>query len=298
MMQRITAGVVFLAMAAPAFGQQDNWRLVRAKTEARLKQIAGGVRGAMGMAALDLTSGERFGINENLIFPQGSAIKIGLLMEVFKQASEAKFKLTDLRVVDKQHKVGGSGVLQELGDASSHLSIRDLCILMIVLSDNTATNILIDLVGMDRVNATLAALGLTHTRLQRRMMDPAASARGEENISTPAEAVRVMEILYKGEFLSREACADILSILKKPKPGAIVSGVPENVAVAFKPGSIAGVSTEWAIVYLKDRPYAVAVMENYEMDGEGPAAMKEISLTLYDYFWRLSRATGHGLYKQ
>jgi beta-lactamase class A len=183
-----------------------------------------------------------------------------------------------------------------LGDHTSQLSIRDLGVLMIVLSDNTATNMLIDLVGMENVNKTLSSLGLTQTRLQRKMINSAASGRGEENLSTPAEAARLMEILYRGEFLNRQTCDDILNILEKPKSGSINSGLPSNIPVAFKPGGIAGVATEWAIVYLKERPYVVVVMENYAMGDEATTAMKEISRTLYDYFWRLGNATRYGTY--
>ncbi|MGH7600939.1 MAG: serine hydrolase [bacterium] len=296
MLKRIVFIAIFSFFAFPLSAQPENWKVVHEKTEAKLREITGGVRGVMGVSVLDLTSGERFTINENLLFPQGSAIKIPILMEVYKQASEGKFKLADLRWVDKQQQVGGSGVLQELGDHTSQLSIRDLGILMIVLSDNTATNMLIDLVGIENVNKTLAGLGLTQTRLQRRMINPAASGRGEENLSTPAEATRLMEILYRGEFLNRQVCDEILAILKRPKSGGVNSGLPANIPVAFKPGGITGVSTEWAIVYLKERPYIVVVMENYGMGNEADGAMKEISRTLYDYFWRLGNATRYGTY--
>ena len=285
---------LFLNSAAVA--QPENWKLVRDKTDARLREIAGGVHGAMGVAVLDLKSGEHFAINENLIFPQGSAIKIPILLEVYKQASADKLKLSDLRWLNKTDQVGGSGVLFELGDHTSQLSIRDLGVLMIVLSDNTATNMLIELVGMENVNKMLAALGLQQTRLQRKMLNTAASGRGEENIATPAEAARIMEILYRGEFLNRQVCDAILAILKKPKSGSINAALPADIPVAFKPGGISGVATEWAIVYLKERPYVVVVMENYAMGEEAATAMKEISRTLYDYFRRLGNATRHGTY--
>lgn len=280
------------------FAQPENLQLVRAKTEARLQEIAGGVRGAMGLAVIDLKSGERFGLHENMLFPQGSAIKIPILMEVFKQAQTGKFKLSDLRAVGKNYQTGGSGVLQFLGDETSQLSIRDLGVLMIVLSDNTATNMLIDLVGMENINQTLRQLGLQQTRVQRRMINPAASARGEENLSTPAEAARLMEILYRGEFINRAICDEILAILKMPKPGSINAALPADadIPVAFKPGGIPGVSTEWAIVYLNERPYIVTIMENYAVENEAENAMKAISRTLYDYFWRLGGATKYGTY--
>lgn len=296
MIKKIGVFVFSFWLVSPVWAQPENWQLVRGQTAAKLQGIGNGVRGALGFCGLDLTSGERFTRNENFVFPQGSAIKIPILMEVYKQAGEGKFKLTDLRWVNKAEQVGGSGVLVELGDHTSQLSIRDLAILMIVLSDNTATNMLIDLVGMENVNKTLAALGFTQTRLQRKMINSAASGRGEENLSTPAEAARLMELLYRGEFLNRQICDEILAILQKPKPGAIKSGLPAEVKVAFKPGGIAGVSTEWAIVYLKERPYIVVVMTNYGVGNEADTAMKEISRTLYDYFWRLGNATRYGTY--
>jgi beta-lactamase class A len=301
MLQRVTIVTTCLLLATvitvrPVEAQQENWAVVRAKTEARLQEIVSGVRGAMGLTVIALTSGERFDIHENFLFPQGSAIKIPILMEVYKQAAEGQFSLTDPLPVRKHHQVGGSGVLKELGDGTSQLSIRDLAVLMILVSDNTATNMLIDLVGMKNINQTMAALGLSQTKVQRRMMDTAARGRGDENLSTPAEAAKIMETLYRGEFLDRASCDDMLAILRKPKRGGIRAGLPAEVPVAFKPGGIPGVSTEWAIVYLKERPYVVVVMENYELEDEATAAMKEISRTLSDYFWRLGRASRYGTY--
>lgn len=294
--RRAISFFICLFWISAVFAQSENWKLVHHQTEMKLREIASRVHGAMGMTALDLTSGERLAINEDLVFPQGSAIKIAILMEVYKQANEGKFKLTDLLWVNKAQQVGGSGVLFQLGDHASQLSIRDLSVLMILLSDNTATNMLIDVVGMHNVNKTLAGLGLQQTRLQRRMINAPASGRGEENLSTPAEAARIMELLYRGEFINRQICDEILLILEKSKSGNLRSGLPEEVPVAFKPGELPGVSTEWAIVYLKERPYVAVVMENYGIGNEAPAAMKEISRTLYDYFWRLGNATRYGTY--
>ncbi len=169
-------------------------------------------------------------------------------MEVYKQAGEGRFRLTDKLEVSSAHQVGGSGVLKELGDSTSELAIGDLAVLMVLVSDNTATNILIDLVGMENVNRTMQSLGLEKTRLRRRMIDQAASLRGDENTSTPAEAARIMEMLYEGEFLGRDESDAILSILRKRKSGGVNSVLPGNIPVPFKPGGIAGVSTEWAIV--------------------------------------------------
>jgi beta-lactamase class A len=298
-MRSILPGVAFavgLALPAGLAAQGKNVNIIHEKTAARLQEIANRSRGALGYCVIDLAGGERFALNEHRVFPQASAIKIAILMEVYKQAGEGKFKLADTRRIGKQDKTGGSGVLVELGDGTVELSIHDLCVLMILVSDNTATNLLLDLVGMDNVNRTLESLGLKQTRVRRRMMNTAASWRGEENLSTPAEAARIMELLFKGEFISRKVCDEILAILKKPKTTNLKSGLPTDVAIATKPGGIAGVVSEWAIVYLKDRPYVVIVMENYGVADDAPAAIKEISRVLHDHFSRLARATTHGAY--
>ena len=273
-----------------------NRQVIREKTEARLRQIAGGTAGALGFAALDLQSGERFGQHENLDFPQASAIKIPVLLEVFQQAQAGELDLGAACRIEKVHKTDGSGFLKELGNGTVMMSLRDLCVLMILVSDNTATNLLIDRVGMERVNQTMAGLGLTHTRLRRRMMDQAAGERGDENLSTPAEAVRLLELLYRGEFVSREVSRSILEILRLPKSSAITAGLPPGTPVAGKPGAIGGVNVEWALVLAPERPYALAIMENYGSKGEATEAFREISRVLYDYFQRVGRATPHGSY--
>ncbi len=269
-------------------------KLLREKTQARLCEIAAAAPGVFGLCVLDPATGESFGVNEHQVFPQASAIKIPILMEVYKQAHAGKFKLGDARAIEKTDKTGGSGILFELGDGTVRLSIHDLCVLMILVSDNTATNMLIDLVGMENINRTLQELGCLKTCVRRRMMDLNASAHGDENLSTPAEAVRIMELLHQSKFIDATTCAEILAILKKPKTNRLGTGLPAGLPLASKPGGIGGVTTEWAIVLLKDRPYIVAVMENYGL-GEAGDSIKEVSKVLYGYFLRLSRSTPYGV---
>jgi beta-lactamase class A len=189
--------------------------------------------------------------------------------------------------------VGGSGVIQHFGDGSSTLSLEDLAVLMITLSDNTATNILIDALGMNAVNRTLADLGFGETRLQRKMIQPEASLRGEENVSTPAEAAALMTRLARCDLpVNQASCRRITEILEIPKGGAVREPVPGSVRIAFKPGTLEGVATVWAYVELPDRPYVLAVMANY--GGDGDAAVGRISEAAYRYFAKLARATPHG----
>jgi beta-lactamase class A len=289
--------VVFLSTSL-LFGQKENLEMVREKTKQKLVEIAARCRGPFGISAIDLTTGERIGVNDTLAFPQASAIKIPLMMEVFKQAHDGKFNLSDRRTIEHQKTVDG-GVLYYFADNGSQVSIYDLCILMIVLSDNSATNILIDLVGMENVNRTLSSLGLKKTRLQRKMMDIDASARGEENLSTPVEAARIMQTLHTGAFVDKETCGKILAILRLPREidGKIKSVLPEDVPVAYKVGEILpAVVTEWALVDLKGRPYVLVTMSNYGIEEDAATATKEVSRVVYDYFWRIGRATPHGTY--
>lgn len=280
-----------------AWAQKSSKEILHQKTEAQLADILAESSALTGLMAVDLTSGEKFAWNPDVAFTQASAIKIPILMEVYKQAHEKRFSLTDIRKIEDKNFTGGSGVLNKF-TAPVSLSIRNIAILMIVLSDNTATNTLIDLVGLPAINATLKSLGLKDTRLQRKMMDQAASGRGDENISTPAEAAKLLQMLFKGEFIDKATSSEIISILKKNERenSRLAAGIPENVPVAFKPGELNGVSTEWAIVLLKERPYAVTVMENYKLMGKEDRTMEKISAVLYQYFWRLGNATRYGAY--
>lgn len=279
-----------------AGAQDENRAVLRRKLGAEIEKIANSHDGVMGVAIKDLTTGEELLINDQLIFPTGSSIKIPILIELHKQAAEGKYKLTDQRWVERQDKVGGSGVIVNFGDHTSQLSLSDLAKLMIVLSDNTATNMLIDQVGMANVNRTLDELGLKQIRLRRKMIDQAASARGDENTAAPREAMALMEKLYRGQVVNKQLSDDALKILKIRKDSPIPRLLPDSVEIANKPGDIEGVACDWAVVYVPNRPYAIAVMTNYNGPDGGAAdeAIAKVSKLAYDYFARLSRSTGYG----
>jgi beta-lactamase class A len=273
--------------------QDENRAVLRRKLTTEIERISNAHDGLMGVAIKDLTTGEEILINDQFTFPTGSSIKIPVLIELHKQASEGKYKLTDQRWVELQDKVGGSGVIANFGDHTSQLSLNDLAVLMIVLSDNTATNMLIDQVGMANVNRTMDELGLKQIRLRRKMIDQAASARGDENTATPREAMALMEKLYRGQVGSRQLSDAALKILKIRKNSPIPRLLPAGVEIANKPGGIEGVACDWAVVYVPNRPYAIAVMTNYNGEGADDAIAK-VSKLAYDYFARLSRSTKFG----
>lgn len=262
--------------------------------QAELRQIVDNLDGSLGLVVEDLAGEHRFAIDADRQFKQASCIKIPILLEVLKQADEGKFSLADRQWLEKQNKTSGSGVLQELGDRTVELSVEDLCVLMCLASDNTATNMLIDRIGKENVTATMATLGCDKTILGRRMMDTAAAARGEENYSTPADAARILRTLHEGKFVNREVSDHALAILRKAKSGAIRSTVPMNVPVVCKSGEIPGVLTEWALVELAGRPYVVVVMGSYDprrtTDDPLDEAMKQVGKAAYKFFKPLTVA--------
>ena len=266
---------------------------LRRALESQLEKTAASVDGVAGYSVLDLTSGERFGRLQDEQFPTASTIKIAILYELFKQADEGKLKIDEVRPLERRHVVAGSGVLQEL--TAPAMPLRDYATLMVVLSDNTATNLLIDAVGMKAVNARMSALGLGRTLLRRRMIDLEAARRGDENVSTPAELVRLLELIYRGEGLSKASQEGLLAILKKSKSSALRRTVPANVELANKPGGLEGVAVDAGIVYLDRRPYVIAMMTTYlKESGAGDAAIEEASRRAFDYFNRLARSSDYG----
>lgn len=184
-------------IALNASAQNPSEELLRQKIEKQLSDIIGDSPAITGLVAVDLKNGKMLSFNADVAFPQASAIKIPILMEVYKQAHQEKFKLSDVRPVKPANVVGGAGIIKDLVDPAP-FSIKNLCILMIALSDNTATNSLIDLVGISNINASLQSLGLNEILVQRNMVNAAASGRGDENISTPAEAAKILQMLYNG----------------------------------------------------------------------------------------------------
>ena len=271
---------------------------LRAKLGRELNQIAASFDGAIGIAVKDFTSGDVLAVNADTIFPQASSIKVAVLIELLRQSQAGTLKLDERVEIKKAQFVGGSGVLQGFADGTSSLSLHDLAVLMINLSDNTATNILIDRLGMAKVNDTLAGLRLSQTRLERRMIDLDAERQGRENLSTPREMTTLYDLLFHGKALDEKHTGMALEILKMPKDplSPLGRGLPADVPVAEKPGELNGVRCDSGIVLLEGRPYAISVMTTYAAEDDAAAhTISDISRRVYSYFERQARANAHGV---
>jgi beta-lactamase class A len=265
---------------------------LREKTRGRLEQVARNLDGVMGYAIIDLTTGDRFARLDTQIFPTASTIKLGVLYELFKRADEGRVKLDEQLQLDRARAVPG-GILFELGTPT--LSLLDYANLMVIESDNTATNVLIEKLGMEAVTDRMAALGLLSTRLRRYMIDIDAARQGRENVSTPAELGRLLEIFHKGEGLTSESRAEAIRILEKDKASPIRRAVPSGVSIASKSGDLEGVRADTAIVYLDKRPFIIVAMTSWLADDEtGNPAIQELAHAAFDYFARLGAGSEYG----
>ena len=234
------------APKASATPQTAKHAELREKTRAELEAVAARLNGVMGYVVVDLTSGERFERMADEVFPLASTIKLAILYELFKQADEGRLKLDDVRALERGHVVGGSGILTEL--TAPAMPLRDYAILMVVVSDNTATNLLIDVVGMENVTRRMAGLGMKSLQLRRKMIDMAAARRGDENVGSPDDLARLLMAIHRSEGLTKASSEAILAILRKPKPSALRDGVPGSVPVANKTGTLEGVAADAGIV--------------------------------------------------
>jgi beta-lactamase class A len=266
---------------------------LRKKLQSTLEKLAADLDGVMGYSIVDLTSGERIEGMPDAVFATASTIKLAILYEMFRQADEGKLRLDEVRAFDRKQAVGGTGVLAQL--SAPAMPLRDYATLMIVLSDNSATNVMIDAVGMQNVTARMAALGFAQTKLRRKMMDAEAARRGDENVSTPREIARLLEVCYRGEGLSKESQEALLAILRKPKSTPIHRGIPAGVPVASKSGTLEGVQADAGIVYLAGRPYVLSVMTTYLKEAAaGENAIASASGAAFDYFNRLAKSSEYG----
>lgn len=200
-----------------------------------------------------------------------SSIKLPIMIGVYTAVAEGKARWTDTSTLSKENKVPGSGVLQEMSDGATY-NLLDLLRFMILLSDNTATNLVLDHVSGNSVNAVMDKLGMKNTRSLRKILSRDNVPHGQSDafsdpqfkgfgigVTTPREMVSLLERLYKGELVSREASSEMLEIMKKQHGR---EGMPRRfpgIDVADKPGALDHFRGDVGIVYSQSGPIAIAI---------------------------------------
>ena len=236
---------LFLAQPAAAAQAAAAPSSVERAIQKRLKSLPG----ELGVFALNLETGETIAVNADQRFPTASVIKLAVMVEVFQRIADGTLTRDQLLTLDDAIKVEGSGVLFALRAGSTY-SIGDLLYLMIAISDNTATNMLVDLVGTKNVDERMVAYGLKETRLYRgtyRQGKPEVFPEEEKvyglGSSTPREMGRLLELIARGQAVSEKASAEMMDLLRKQQDvNMIPRRLPEREDVVI--GSKSGTTSE------------------------------------------------------
>jgi beta-lactamase class A len=223
-------------------------------------------KGKVSLFAKNLDTGESYGFGADDRVRTASTIKVAVMVEAFARVAEGKAKWADEVVLTKEKKVGGAGVLQDLSDGL-RLTLRDAVTLMIIVSDNTATNLALDVLTADAVNARMEALGLKETRSMRKVFGGGDSREGlkPENKrfglgrSTPREMVALLEKLERGEVVSPAASREMIELLKRQQFHDGIGRSLKGVTVANKPGALDALRSDVGVVYTPRGRIALAI---------------------------------------
>lgn len=241
-------------------------------------------KGRFGIVILDHSTRQRLELNPDRIFPAASMIKIPVMYEIMRQAAAGNMDLDQLLTVEEEFRVDGAGILKELRPGIS-MTIRELVTLMIILSDNTATNLLIHLLGMDTVNQTMQRLGLRSTVLQRQMMDFAAASSGKENTTSAADIVLLLASIYEGSPLPAPYSRLMIDILSRQQiKDKLPFFWPEDTVIAHKTGTLPGVEHDGGILFLPGGPYIICILTaDLKTNAEGLQLVASLGKIIYEH---------------
>lgn len=256
--------------------------------QARIEQIVAGSGARIGVTIHHIESGALVLLDADTPVPLASVVKIPVLVEAFHQMAEGRFTLDERWALRDRHKALGSGVLRYLAEGAL-LTAADLLILMTIISDNTATDLIIERLGVDAINTFMHELGLTDTHVVRTLnevfedmlpsadpnQDPYELARWEaehgvrrdgfsyslgsdNNVSTPRDMARLMEMIFKAELLDRASCDHMLDILLKQQLNdRLPRFLPSGTRVAHKTGTFSGVRNDCGIIYVNEHSHVI-----------------------------------------
>jgi len=247
-----------------------------------LKEWLYPAQGVLALGVKSIKSGEEFYQHPEVEFPAASIIKIPLVIELFRQAQAGKIDLDEKLELKEAEKYLGAGLLRFLEEGKM-FSLTELAWLTMIVSDNTATNLLINRLGMRQVNRFIKSLGFTHTRLKRRMM---VHPRGHrvENFICASEITQMLYLLLKGKLLNRQYTEQMIEIFNQQQ---FQEKIPRYLPVASgnKTGEITGIRHDAAIVHFKENPYVLTIFtQNFTSGAQADDWIAGTSLAVYNYF--------------
>ena len=260
----------------------------------RIKEKTEKVRGKIGVLFEDLTTGEGFTVlkgQDEDVFESASVIKLWIMSCAYEMAEQGRLDLDSTVILREDDMVPGPGVPDYHSDdaeghltedmfpesgmlnylhAGTELTVRDLIRLMILISDNTACNIMIDLLGMDNINCHIANLGCTRTILNRRLFDTRPEVRGKENMFSLSETADFFRKMYKGELVSPEASREMCALLQNQQYTYKMPFFIRQIPIAHKTGEDTGIENDVGIVF-SDKPFIFCFASN---EADEPGAVR------------------------
>lgn len=258
----------------------------------KVQQLIGQSKGTWGIVLEDLNSREKWEYNEQELFYAASVIKVPIMASVYSAVERGDLALTDLIILDEKDYVGGSGVLQHFTPGSS-LPLQDIIMLMIIQSDNTATNLLIDLVGVENIRNAMKEAGMEYSTFYNKLMLSKPNPKGANRIA----ALDIGTLLHKmatGELVSDKASDQMVDLMKKqqvrdclpeklPSPYSYFDHGMTPWELANKTGWIPGTRHDVGIFYVGDRKFIATVLSKDEDDLLSKRILAQIGEEIYNY---------------
>jgi beta-lactamase class A len=291
-MRRVIPIVASLLCAA-SLGAQAAKPFVRTDTSAlrrTLDAIASAHHGVLGYSVLNLDTGERLSLRGDETFPTASLIKVPILVTLYDLAEQKQLSLDDPITVLKIDQVPGSGVLQFMHPGMS-LSVHDAAALMIILSDNSATNLILHKIAIRRVWTKMEALGLPHSKVHSKVFLRLASVAMDSSVkyglgvSTPNEMAHLFELLAQGKAVSPAADSAMLQLLANNADGDSMQRTIDGLSAPHKTGATDSVRTECALFRLQSRVVACGFTKQntdtrWVVDNEGQVTLGKIGAAI------------------
>ena len=248
----------------------------------KIEKIISQVEGNVCINFYDLNKNNGFSVNGDKKVLSASMIKLLILAELMKKIFENKFSLSDTVMMANFMKIGGDGVLKEL-NTGHHFTLKELTTLMIIVSDNQATNILIDFLGMENINQLGREVNLKETFLGRKMMDAEARKKGYDNYTCADDISLLLKLIYQEKLINKKASQLMLDILLRQKQGERLQRyLPSDIRIAHKCGDLDNLENNGGIIWIEDKAYILVVLTNGMPNLQCKQTIGKISKFVYD----------------
>jgi len=248
--------------------------------------------GTWGICLEDLDKREAWSWNDQEVFNAASIIKVPIMAAVFSAFDHGQFHLSDKIVLKREDLVGGSGILQHMSPGIS-LPIYDYITLMIIQSDNTATNVLIDLVGVEKVQETMSEIGMKNSRFYNKLMTVPVKTKGRNKI-TAGDIAILLNKLTSGSIISHYACEQMIEMMKRqqfrdclpdrfPEVESDIIGVKSDWEFANKTGWVTEIRHDVGVLYVGSRTMNIVVLSKDVEDRVAKETMAQIGRYIFDY---------------